>query len=211
MTSRNLRGRQPSVDPEAYVASTAVLTGDVTIAARAVVLDGAVLTAESSHAPVRIGADSIVMEHAVVRGAGHHPAFVGERTLIGPGVHVSGARIGSECMIATHSCVFNGAWLDDGVLVAIGAIVHVSTRLEEGARVPMQHIAVGDPAQIFPPEQAPQAHRVVEAAGFTRVVFDYDTSRKSFRESMAWMCRAYGTSLRRQGEITIELTGGYAI
>jgi len=135
-----------------------------------------------------------------VRGAGQHPALVGERTLLGPGVHVTGARIGGECMIATHASVFNGAWLDDGVLVAIGAIVHVGTRLARGARVPMQHIAVGDPAQILPPGQAPQAHAMVEETGFTATVFGYDTSHLTFSETMAWMCAAYGTSLRRQAK-----------
>lgn len=200
MTERELRGHRPSVHPQAHVAPTATLIGNVTVGARAVVLDGAVLTAESSSAPVLVGADSIVMEHAVVRGAGRHPATIGERTLLGPGVHVTGARIGSECMIATHASVFNGAWLDDAVLVAIGAIVHVGTKLARGVRVPMQHIAVGDPAEIFPPDQAARAHAAVEAIGFTATVFGHDTSQQPFSEVMAWMCQAYGASLRRQAK-----------
>ncbi|QEV16440.1 gamma carbonic anhydrase family protein [Streptomyces alboniger] len=194
---RQLRGHSPTVHPEARVAPTAVVSGAVTIGPGAVVLDGAVITAES--ASVEIGAESIVMENAVVRGAGSHPAVIGERTMIGPGTHITGARIGGECMIATHSSVFNGAHLDDGVLVAIGAIVHVGTRLLEGDRVPMQHIAVGDPAEIYPPERAAEAHRAVERIGFTTQVFGHDTGDLSFRESMAWLCGTYSRALRRHG------------
>lgn len=193
---RARRGKEPSVAEGATVAPAAVLIGDVTVAPGAVVLDGAVLTAES--APVTVGEGSIVMENAVVRGAGSHPAVVGRRTLIGPGAHVTGARIGDECMIATHATVFNGARLADGVLVAIGAIVHVGTVLAEGAKVPMLHIAVGDPAGIFPPDQAPAAHAEVERIGFTKTVFGHDTADQDFRQVMAWLCTTYAKSLRRQ-------------
>ncbi len=189
------RGRTPTVSPNATVADTALLIGDVVISEGAVVLDGAVVTAES--APVRLGSESIVMENAVVRGAGKHPTIVGSHTLIGPGAHVTGARIGDRCMVATHASIFNGAQLDDGVLVAIGAIVHVGTRLRTGDQVPMQHIAVGDPAVIYPPERAPEAHSEIERIGFTRMVFGYDTSHLDFADTMAWLCTTYAKSLRR--------------
>jgi carbonic anhydrase/acetyltransferase-like protein (isoleucine patch superfamily) len=191
------RGRFPEVHRDAYVASTAVVAGDVTIGAGTALLDGAVVVAES--APVRIGRETVIMEHAVIRGAGKHAAKVGDRTMVGPGCHISGAEIGDECMIATHATVFNGCRLDDGVLVAVGAIVHVSTYLPEGSRVPMQHIAVGDPVQIFPPDRAPDAHRAVERLGFTKSVFDHDTSDLTFRQSMAWLCTTYSAALRRHG------------
>lgn len=137
------------------------------------------------------------MENAVVRGAGRHPAHIGERTLVGPFVHISGATIGSECMVATRSSVFNGARVADGVLIAIGAIVHVATVLPSGSVVPMQHIAVGDPARILPPERASEAHEAVEQVGFTAVAFGTDTKDLDFRQCMAWLCSTYTRSLRR--------------
>ncbi|WP_242910564.1 gamma carbonic anhydrase family protein [Actinomadura terrae] len=196
--TRSIRGRSPKISSEAWIAPTAVLTGGVEVAPGAVVMDGAVVTAES--APVTIGPNSIVMENAVVRGAGRHPTTIGSHTLLGPSTHVSGAVIGSECLIATHASVFNGSVLADGVLVAIGAIVHVGTVLGEGAAVPMQHIAVGDPVRIFPPDGASEVHRLVEQVGFTRTVFDHDTNDLTFRQSMAWLCATYSGALRRNGD-----------
>ena len=50
------RNREPSIDPLAYVAPSAVIVGDVRIAAGARVLHGAVLTAEDGE--VVIGEDT---------------------------------------------------------------------------------------------------------------------------------------------------------
>ena len=60
------RGARPVVPASAYVAPTAVLCGDVVLGERARVLHGAVLTAEDGE--VRVGADVVVMENALVRG-----------------------------------------------------------------------------------------------------------------------------------------------
>lgn len=203
MTLRRLRGKDPDVHADAWVAPTALISGEVRIAAGAVVLDGAIVTAES--APVTIGSDTVIMEHAVIRGAGAHPARIGARTMIGPGVHVTGAVIGDECMIATHAVVFNGAEIGDGSMVAIGAIVHVGTRLPESGRVPMQHIAVGDPVVVYPPDEAPAAHAAVEQAGFTRHVFAHDTSDLDFRSTLGWLTTTYSAALRRSGPSLEEL------
>ena len=56
----------PSVHPEAYVAPTAVLSGDVRVGRGSCIMHGAVLAAEG--APVEIGANCVIMENAVLRG-----------------------------------------------------------------------------------------------------------------------------------------------
>jgi carbonic anhydrase/acetyltransferase-like protein (isoleucine patch superfamily) len=191
---------RPTIHPDACVAETAIVSGDVTIGRGSVVLDRAVVVAES--APVSIGEECVVMEHAVLRGAGEHPATIGSRVLIGPHTHVTGATIGDDSLVATHSSVFNGAELGAGTLVAIGAIVHVMTRLPDGGRVPMLNIAVGDPAEIFTPDRADEALARVEEIGFTKAVFGHDTDDLSFREAMAWVCGTYSRALRSRAAAT---------
>ena len=60
------RGSSPSASPEAYLAPTAVLSGQVRVGPGSCVLHGAVLNAEGG--PVEIGAKCVIMEHAVLRG-----------------------------------------------------------------------------------------------------------------------------------------------
>jgi gamma-carbonic anhydrase len=68
-------GRRPTVDPSAWVAPTAVLSGDVRIGPGCRVLFGAVLTDDG--AAVELADHVIVMENALIRGRGRYPARVG--------------------------------------------------------------------------------------------------------------------------------------
>lgn len=183
--------------PTAVVAPTAVLQGDVEVGPGSVLMHYAVLSAES--ASVRVGSDCVIMEHAVVRGAGKNPARIGDRVIIGPHAHVTGAVIGNSCMIATQGVVFNGATVGAGSLVAIGAIVHVGTTLPSGTRVPMRFVAAGEPARIFPPDETPAAHDLVAETGFTKTVFGEDTANLDLSQSMAWMSDTYARALRHHG------------
>ena len=85
------RGAVPEIDPTAYIAPTAVICGAVRIGPGARVLFGAVLTAEDGQ--VSLGARSIVMENAVIRGRARHPTVIGDDVLVGPHAHVNGARV----------------------------------------------------------------------------------------------------------------------
>ena len=82
------RGARPVVDPSAYVAPTAVLCGDVRVAADARVLFGAVVTAEDGR--VEIGARCVIMENALVGGRAAHPARLGWTTA--PSFRSAGSR-----------------------------------------------------------------------------------------------------------------------
>lgn len=77
-----------SIDPTAWVARTAVVTGDVSIGAGSRVLHGAVLNGDLG--PVVIGSDVVVMELALLRGREDHPVRIGDAVLVGPHTHLNG-------------------------------------------------------------------------------------------------------------------------
>lgn len=183
------RGAAPSVHPTAVVAPTAVLSGDVEVGPHVRILAGAVVTSQG--APVRIGANTVVMENAVVRGAGRHPCVLGGDVLVGPLAHVSGATVGDASFVATGAALFNGCVLGEGSLVAVHGIVHIGTALPAGFVVPMGHIAVGDPVEVFSPADAHLALRKVGAAGFTTLVFGFDSSDASNADATRELCRRY--------------------
>jgi carbonic anhydrase/acetyltransferase-like protein (isoleucine patch superfamily) len=152
--------KRPKIHASAYVAPTATIGGDVTIGAGCAVLHGAIVVGEG--APVTIGSDTVVMENAVLKASGGSattfPLSVGSRCIVGPHAYVVGATIEDGCFVASGSKIFNGARLERGSGVALGGIVHVNARLRRGESVPMQHIAFGDPAEIYPPERSPEVH-----------------------------------------------------
>ncbi|GAC1654508.1 MAG: hypothetical protein NVS9B12_05090 [Vulcanimicrobiaceae bacterium] len=184
--------KKPQIHSSAYVAPNAVVSGEVTIEEGCAVLFGAVISAEG--APAVIGANTVVMENAVLKSSGgaaiSFPLTVGESCIIGPGAYVVGATIEPGAFVAAGAKVFNGATIEQGVSVALGAIVHINTHLRSGQHVPMQHIAYGDPATIHPPREAQQIH---DRMDFFASVFNLPESD----DVRAQAAQAYSKFLRK--------------
>jgi carbonic anhydrase/acetyltransferase-like protein (isoleucine patch superfamily) len=144
-------GRSPDVDPGAWVAPTAVLCGDVRVAAGARVLWNAVLVDDGG--PVELGEQAIVMEHALLRGRSEHPVRIGANVIVGPHAHVNGATVGDGAFLATGAALFPGARVGAGAEVRINGVVHVNSALPDGGLVPIGWVAVGDPAQVLGPDR----------------------------------------------------------
>ena len=144
-------GRSPQVDADAWVAPTAVLCGAVRVEAGARVLWNAVLVDDGG--AVEIGERAIVMEQALLRGRADHPVRVGANVIVGPHAHVNGAAIAEGAFLATGVSVFPGARVGAGAEVRINGVVHVNSAVPDGEVVPIGWVAVGDPAQILPPDR----------------------------------------------------------
>jgi carbonic anhydrase/acetyltransferase-like protein (isoleucine patch superfamily) len=183
-------GKSPSIDPSAYVAPNAVVSGDVTIAAGARVLFGAVLTAETGGC-VRLGRNAIVMDQAVVRGRAGHDAIVGDSVLIGPHAHLNGCTIGDEAFVATGVSIFPGARVGARAELRIGAVLQVNSVLADDATLPIGWIAVGDPAQAFPPDRHDDVWAIQRGLDFPGTVFGVPRET-SMREAMARYSELFG-------------------
>ena len=131
----------------AWVAPDATVCGDVIIGPGSRILYGARLIGEGG-GRIRIGANCIIMEDAVVRGSHRHPCTIGDHCLIGPNAHVAGAVLEDQVFVETGAAIFHGAHLGQGAEVRVHATVHLRTRLEPGATVPIGWVAVGDPADV---------------------------------------------------------------
>jgi carbonic anhydrase/acetyltransferase-like protein (isoleucine patch superfamily) len=133
------------------------------------ILFGAVLTAEGGS--VELGANTIVMENALVRGRTGHPTRLGAHVLVGPHAHVNGARIEDEVFVATGASLFPGSVAGAGSELRINSVLHVNSRLEEQTVVPIGWIAVGDPAELFPPDRHEELWEVQRDLDFPGTVY----------------------------------------
>jgi carbonic anhydrase/acetyltransferase-like protein (isoleucine patch superfamily) len=163
------RGLEPAIDPAAYVAPSATVVGDVRVAAGARILHGAVLTAEDG--AVVIGADTVVMEHALVRGRAGHDARIGSAVMVGPHAHVNGSTVEDEAFVATGAALFPGSVVGRGAEVRINGVVQVNTVLAPGALVPIGWVAVGDPATILPPDRHEEIWAIQRELDFPGTVY----------------------------------------
>lgn len=183
------RGTEPTVHPDAFVASTAVVSGDVHIAAGARVLHGAVLSAEDGR--ITIGENTVVMEHALVRARAGHPVSIGSAVMIGPHAHVNGSSIGDEVFIATGASLFPGSRIGAGAEVRINGVVQVNTVVEAGAVVPIGWVAVGDPAVILPPDRHDEIWEIQRGLDFVGTVYGAGAGA-TMRDIMRGQSEFYG-------------------
>jgi carbonic anhydrase/acetyltransferase-like protein (isoleucine patch superfamily) len=123
---------------------------------------------------IAIGAECIIMENAVLRSTARHPLTIGSNCLIGPNAHVVGCRIEEEVFIATGAAIFHGATLGRGAEVRVNAVVHLKTTLPPDAQVPIGWVAVGDPAQILPPNDHDKIWAIQTPLNFPLAVYGFD-------------------------------------
>ena len=176
------------IDPTASVAPSAVLTGDVALGPGARVLAGAVL--DGTRGPVVLGMDTVVMEHAVLRGRAGHPVTVGDAVLIGPHTNITGARIEDEVFVATGACVFAGAVVGARSELRIHAVLQVNSALPPDSVVPIGWIAAGDPARLFSPDRHDELWAVQQGLDFPGAM--YGVARGTpMRETMRRVSEVY--------------------
>jgi carbonic anhydrase/acetyltransferase-like protein (isoleucine patch superfamily) len=168
-------GETPRVHPNAKIATSATIVGNVRIGARAY-LDHHALVA-SSGPLVEVGAEAVVLAGAVLRSVGgtSRPAFpvrIGERTLVSPLCVLTGCQVGAGCYVATGATVLQGAAIGDHARIGAGAIVHAGTVLPGHSRVGMRHIAVPTAQGFLTTADVETARQAVAAADFFGFAFE---------------------------------------
>ena len=170
------RGKEPSVDPTAFVAPTATLVGDVRVGPRARVLYGAVLDAEGS--TVEVGEACVISEHAVLRatavGERPQPVVLGDHVFVGPHATLLGCSVDRCCYLATGATVMHGARLGAGSVVAVGALAHAGAVLPPEMFVPPMTVAIGDPARVYGPDRPDELAEAIRGVNFARAAFGVD-------------------------------------
>lgn len=124
-----------------YVAPTAVLVGDVSVAEGGSVWYGAVLRGDFD--AVSVGTDSNVQDNAVLHVDRGMPCRIGDHVTVGHGAVVHGCAIEDDCLIGTNATVNSGARIGCGTLVAAGAVVR------ENAEIPPGSVVAGVPAKVL--------------------------------------------------------------
>jgi gamma-carbonic anhydrase len=149
-------GKWPSIAPDAFIAPTAVIVGDVTVEAGASVWFGAVVRGDSAH--VVIGRGSNVQDNCVIHIDDGVPCVIGEACTLGHGAIVHGARLGDHVLVGMRATVLSNATVESDSIIAAGAVV------AEGQRMPAGTLAMGIPGKPVRPITEQERQRIREGA-----------------------------------------------
>lgn len=141
MTHFPRQGLFRPVEGGAFVASNAIVTGDVTLGEDAGVWFGCVLRGDD--APLTIGRRTNVQDLTMIHADTGVPNVIGEECTIGHRVVLHGARIGDRCLIGMGAILLGGSVIGEESLIAAGAVV------KEGFVVPPRSLVVGLPGKVI--------------------------------------------------------------
>jgi carbonic anhydrase/acetyltransferase-like protein (isoleucine patch superfamily) len=133
-------GRRPRVHPDAYIAPTAVLIGDVEVGAGASIWFGAVLRGDE--AAIKIGDGANVQDNAVIHCARDLPTIIEHDASVGHSAQLEGCVVETGAVVGMGATMLQRSRLGAGSLLAAGAV------LGEGKAVPPGHMAAGVPAVV---------------------------------------------------------------
>jgi carbonic anhydrase/acetyltransferase-like protein (isoleucine patch superfamily) len=134
---------RPNIHDSVFVAHTASVIGNVTIAENAGVWFGSVI--RSDMAPITVGKNCNIQDNAVIHVDFGFPTVIEENVSVGHGAIIHGATIRRNCIIGMHATILNGAEIGENCLVAAGSIVM------QGQVIPPNSVVMGVPAKVKKP------------------------------------------------------------
>lgn len=161
------RTRLPAIAPDAFIAETAVVVGDVEIGAGSGLWFGTIVRGDVNI--VRIGARTNIQDGSVI-----HVSRLGQGTHIGNDVTVGHMALLHDCVledacfVGMQACVMDGAVVETGAMVAAGALV------TPGKRVPRGELWAGRPARFLRPMTEAECADIPDsAARYARLAAEY--------------------------------------
>ncbi|MEN3274382.1 MAG: hypothetical protein V7631_172 [Massilia sp.] len=136
-----LAGVVPGIHDSAYIADSAVVIGNVTIAQDASVWSGAVIRGDNERIALAAGVN--IQECAVLHTDPGYPLQIEANVSVGHQAMLHGCTIGEGSLVGIGAVVLNGAKIGRNCLVGAGALV------TERKEFPDNSLIVGVPAKAL--------------------------------------------------------------
>jgi len=137
---KGIKGIEPNIHEDAFVADTAAVIGNVNIGKGSSIWYGAVLRGDIEN--ITIGEFTNVQDNSVIHTETGIPTKVGNYTVIGHNAIVHGCTIGNNCLIGMGAIILNRAVIGDNCIIGAGALV------PEGKVIPPNSLVLGVPGKV---------------------------------------------------------------
>ncbi|MBL4888398.1 MAG: gamma carbonic anhydrase family protein [Candidatus Lindowbacteria bacterium] len=130
----------PDIDKTAYIAETAVITGDVKIGAETSIWYGCIMRGDIN--AIRIGKGVNIQDGSVIHVARPFACIIEDRVSIGHMALIHACTLEEGCFVGMKACIMDGVVVEKGAFVAAGSLV------TPGKRVPSGELWAGHPARF---------------------------------------------------------------
>lgn len=132
MIIKAVRGKEPQIGADCFIAENATIVGEVTLGARCSVWFNAVIRGDVHY--IHIGEEVNIQDGAVIHCTYKKaPTTIGNRVSIGHNAIVHGCTLQDDVLIGMGSIVMDGCVIESGSIVGAGAVVTQGTRVEAGS------------------------------------------------------------------------------
>jgi carbonic anhydrase/acetyltransferase-like protein (isoleucine patch superfamily) len=136
-----LDGVTPRIAPDAFVAPTAAVIGNVEIGAQSGVWFHCVLRGDTNL--IRVGRRSNIQDGSIVHvNPGNFPTIIGDDVTIGHAAIIHACTLHDRAFVAMGATVLDGAVIEEGGVLAAGAL------LTPGKRIGRFELWQGSPARL---------------------------------------------------------------
>ncbi|MDA7916015.1 gamma carbonic anhydrase family protein [Verrucomicrobia bacterium] len=132
--------KQPTIGEGAYIASTGVVIGDVTLGDHSSVWYNAVLRGDINR--IEVGHHSNIQDNAVLHLADDFGCIIGNWVTVGHSAVVHACTVGDECLIGMGATILDGAVIGDQCIIGANALV------TQGKQIPAGSLVMGSPGKI---------------------------------------------------------------
>ena len=140
------------LDPGAWIAPSAILTGEIEIGSGSSVWHNAVARAEC--VSITIGRYVNIQDFVMIHVGYSDPTRIGDFCSITHHATVHGCTLGDACLVGPNAVIMDGAEIGAGSIVAGGAFV------PEGKKYPVHSIIAGVPAKLIAERDSSRANRL---------------------------------------------------
>ncbi len=152
----SIRGKEPRVGRDCFIAPNATLLGDLIIGNESSVWFGAVVRGDIS--PVVIGDRTNIQDLSILHVGDKTSLRIGDDVTIGHRAIIHGCTIGNNVLIGMGATVMDGAIVGDDSIVGAGALV------TGGSEIPPNSLVLGMPAKVKRELKSDEVRSIGESA-----------------------------------------------
>jgi carbonic anhydrase/acetyltransferase-like protein (isoleucine patch superfamily) len=132
--------KQPKLAKGVYIATSAIVLGDVKLGNHSSVWYNAVLRGDINR--IVVGHHTNIQDNAVLHISDHYPCILGNRVTVGHSAILHACKVGDEVLLGM------GAVILDGAVVSRQSLIGAKSMVTQGMKIPAGSLVLGSPAKI---------------------------------------------------------------